>query len=541
LVRDVCYAQTPRVARIARHRAAAEWLETRAGERLEDVADVLAHHYVTALELARAAGQPTHGDDLRRNAIRCLALAADRALGLDSARAEANVRRALDIADDDDPERGRLLERWAQALLRLGRHREAQTALEEARTRYESGHDPVGAARVEIAMSTVVWSLGESGRRHALSAVALLEPLRVPELVDAYAELAGEYLVNAQLPESMDAAQRALDLAAERELPEPARALGFLGSSRTISGDRRGLDDLRRALDLAKQRNQSRDAAVIFANLINAVHLYEGPRAALEVTTEGIAFCVARGLTDMQLFLGVVALRSRLDCGQIDQVLAGVPEISASAVATGNGPVALGVHSLLAHLALHRGGGAAPNVDADELAAVNAEASSPFQVLARRSTAAQIYLVNGRLDDARELLTQLATSPRTKRETLYAILLPNLVRYALMVDDVQVAHQMIVGIEPFARLHTNALVASKAQLAEADGRTDDALRLYAEAAERWRDFGNVPELAYALLGLGRCLRSTDPAAASSPLSEARDLFADLGFEPALREVSALLD
>ena len=53
LVRDVCYGQIPRAARAARHRAAAAWLERKAGERAEDLADVLAHHFLTALELAR--------------------------------------------------------------------------------------------------------------------------------------------------------------------------------------------------------------------------------------------------------------------------------------------------------------------------------------------------------------------------------------------------------------------------------------------------------------------------------------------------------
>ena len=45
LVQDVCYAQIPRAARAARHQAAAEWIEAKAGERAEDLADVLAHHY----------------------------------------------------------------------------------------------------------------------------------------------------------------------------------------------------------------------------------------------------------------------------------------------------------------------------------------------------------------------------------------------------------------------------------------------------------------------------------------------------------------
>src|SRR4029450_12749696 len=62
LVRDVCYAQIPRAARAARHRAAAGWVERKAGERVEDLSDVLAHHYLTALELAQAAGDPAQNE-----------------------------------------------------------------------------------------------------------------------------------------------------------------------------------------------------------------------------------------------------------------------------------------------------------------------------------------------------------------------------------------------------------------------------------------------------------------------------------------------
>ena len=53
LVRDVAYSQIPRAARATRHRAAAVWLERKAGERAEDLADVLAYHYTQALELTQ--------------------------------------------------------------------------------------------------------------------------------------------------------------------------------------------------------------------------------------------------------------------------------------------------------------------------------------------------------------------------------------------------------------------------------------------------------------------------------------------------------
>ncbi len=51
LVRDVAYGQIPRVERILRHRRAAEWIESLG--RPEDHAEMLAHHYWSALELAR--------------------------------------------------------------------------------------------------------------------------------------------------------------------------------------------------------------------------------------------------------------------------------------------------------------------------------------------------------------------------------------------------------------------------------------------------------------------------------------------------------
>ena len=54
LVRDVAYGQIPRVDRAEKHLLAARWIE-RLGRR-EDHAEMLAHHYLSALELIEAAG-----------------------------------------------------------------------------------------------------------------------------------------------------------------------------------------------------------------------------------------------------------------------------------------------------------------------------------------------------------------------------------------------------------------------------------------------------------------------------------------------------
>src|SRR5205814_3349608 len=55
LVRDVAYGQIPRAERAQKHLRAAEWIESLG--RPEDHAEMVAHHYVNALELGRAAGQ----------------------------------------------------------------------------------------------------------------------------------------------------------------------------------------------------------------------------------------------------------------------------------------------------------------------------------------------------------------------------------------------------------------------------------------------------------------------------------------------------
>jgi class 3 adenylate cyclase/tetratricopeptide (TPR) repeat protein len=103
LTRDVAYAQLPRAARMRKHRAAASWIERTAGERVADHAEVLAHHYATALALARATRAMEEVIGLEELAARFLVLAGDRAMGLDVARADTYYQRALEHWPSGDP------------------------------------------------------------------------------------------------------------------------------------------------------------------------------------------------------------------------------------------------------------------------------------------------------------------------------------------------------------------------------------------------------------------------------------------------------
>jgi class 3 adenylate cyclase/tetratricopeptide (TPR) repeat protein len=90
LVRDVAYGQIPRAARAEKHAAAAGWIESLG--RTGDHAEMIAHHYTSALDLARAAGQDT--TDLAPRARAALQAAGDRALALKALAPAAGYYRA---------------------------------------------------------------------------------------------------------------------------------------------------------------------------------------------------------------------------------------------------------------------------------------------------------------------------------------------------------------------------------------------------------------------------------------------------------------
>jgi class 3 adenylate cyclase/tetratricopeptide (TPR) repeat protein len=82
LVRDAVYGQLPRPERVDRHVRVARWIESLPEDRREDRAELLAHHYLEAIELARSAGidvadlEPKAATALREAGMRAFAIGA---------------------------------------------------------------------------------------------------------------------------------------------------------------------------------------------------------------------------------------------------------------------------------------------------------------------------------------------------------------------------------------------------------------------------------------------------------------------------------
>jgi len=158
LVRDVAYGRLlPRAERVEKHRQIAGWLEQLSAERSEDVAEMLAYHYGSALEYARAIGRET--EELRGRARHAFAAAGDRASALSAfPPAVGFYRSALELWERDDAARASLLLRLGKALHHAGEG--GETELAEAGEELARQGDREAAADAETLLT---WALHEAG------------------------------------------------------------------------------------------------------------------------------------------------------------------------------------------------------------------------------------------------------------------------------------------------------------------------------------------------------------------------------------------
>jgi class 3 adenylate cyclase/tetratricopeptide (TPR) repeat protein len=543
LARDVAYGQLPRASRSSRHVAAARWIEAKASERVGDLADVLAYHYSTALELARAAGQTEQATELEATALRFLTLAGERALGLDTAAALTNLERALALTPEGHPERPEALVRFSEAAFNAGRFTQASGALEEAIAAFRA------AGEIPAAASAMGWlvrpfeRLGDP-RQWTLpvEALALLEPLGPsPALVDALTEVAGLDALQGRSEEAIEGADRAVGLAFELGLPRPARALGYRGLARADLGEVEGLADFREAIELAAEAEQGREVAALHNNLALSLAEFEGPVACLEVLRDGIAYAKPRGLNAYLDMLTESMVDVLVDTGEHEEVLSLAAEMAPRLEASGDVWGLNAIRAAQARVVALRGEGAQAAEVLEWLVPAARGTKDPQTVVFGLGSSALVRVGLGQDDAAAALLIELESYPGARDNSYYSALLPAMVRGALGIRESELAERLVIGVEARYPYAEHALVAANAALTEAREDLQVAADAYADAADRWKRFGVVPEHAFALLGQGRCLLSLSrPNEASPVLEHAREIFELLKAAPALAETDALL-
>jgi class 3 adenylate cyclase/tetratricopeptide (TPR) repeat protein len=266
LVLDVAYGQIPRGRRAEKHRLAAEWIESLG--RSEDHAEMLAHHYLTALELARAAGAETVA--LTERARLALREAGDRASRLGAyPAAKRFYGAALDFWPPDDPDRPALLLMYGRMLFEteVGGRVELFT---EARDGLLAAGDAAAAAEAEVMLGNVFQRRGQ--RANAFEHYSRAEALaREVELSSSkayvFSSVSRFLMLSGEAEDAIRLGRAALEMATELELDDlRAHALNNIGSARTMSGDLGGLDDLEKSIAISL-RNNSPESVRAYSNL----------------------------------------------------------------------------------------------------------------------------------------------------------------------------------------------------------------------------------------------------------------------------------
>jgi class 3 adenylate cyclase/tetratricopeptide (TPR) repeat protein len=536
LVRDVAYAQIPRSTRGAKHRAAAEWGERVAGDRLADRAEVLAVHYQRALEYAQAAGSESAEERtaLEDGARRFLLMAGDRALGMDVSRAFDHFERALQLTPPDHPDRPVVLAGRADAFRwHTGNLAEVEAAYDEAIAAFRASGDVLRAGDAMVHLSNLLWVRGEAirCRRILAEAIELLEQAPPgPEVVGAYTEMARDEWLSGKGRDALDWCRRALALAeAVGSTRDRVRALGYLGAARSELGEEEGLQDLRRALTQSLEAGLGREAAVIYDNLASQLEQYESATAGLEAFREAIEFASRRGMNESLTFSRSTMLRPLFALGRWDELVRVADEIITWASDHGAAYLAAVAKIRKAHvLALRGATGEAASLVEGFLPTARA-IGEPHVLVPALVVAAIVEESAGTMPGALDRIHEALAVLEDRSDWDRAQHVQSIVRIALACGDADAAHRAVAGLEASGTLHRFGLEAANAALAEHDGRWEQALASYRAGAANWERYGFVLERGLALLGEGRTLMSRGRARdAEPPLAAAADLFRGLG-------------
>jgi tetratricopeptide (TPR) repeat protein len=377
LVRDVAYAQIPRANRAEMHHRAAEWVESLG--RPEDHAELLAHHYATALEFARLAGQETPAlvDETRE----ALFEAADRALGLNAfSSAALFYERALDLAGDGFVEPHRLLRagraiRWA----RDG----GDEILARAKDALVAAGDLGGAAEAEVLRADLRFSIDGDfprTRQHiadALALVADLGPSRGKALV--ISQVARFNMLGFENDAALERTREALAVIDQLRLEDlRAGALNTRGVVRTRLGDPEGIADLERAVELVTRTNAVTEIGRAYNNLADSFAQLGDYRRAREVLEHGIA--VMEAVPEQRAWahwLRATRVFFRFESGEWDDALPEVARYLRDAQSGIGGGVMSLVLTVRAAILGARGELAAALGDCDQLAALADSTGDP--------------------------------------------------------------------------------------------------------------------------------------------------------------------
>jgi class 3 adenylate cyclase/tetratricopeptide (TPR) repeat protein len=406
LLRDVAYGQIPRRSRAEKHRRAGEWIEGLG--RTDDHAELLAYHYVQALELARAAGV---ADDpiLVVAAHESLRAAGERALALSAYGSAAEFfADALALLSPEDPGRSRLLLKRARALFPLGGP--GLDLVAEALERFRAAGDVEGAAEAATIAARFSWFAGDRPATDRYLAVALDAVAGRPESLaraEALTNRSGFLMLGGEFEEAIRVGAEALPLVEALGMEDQrARLHIVVGSARYGLGDTDGFAEIEKGISIAQDAGVFEMVAIGLNNLTSGFHVFGRLADAKRVWSRELELTERYGLAQTLRFARAEAACWAYLDGRWDEAIAVADELVAAADGGNRHYSDAAILSLRGWIRLARGDAAGADRDT-ERAAELARASDSQAQSAAFCIRAAVALAGGSRDEADELASEL--------------------------------------------------------------------------------------------------------------------------------------
>jgi predicted ATPase/class 3 adenylate cyclase len=481
LLRDVAYGSIPRAARVERHRLAAGWIESLG--RPDDHADLLTHHYLAAIELARAAG--VDASAFAGPAAAALLRAADRSLALNAFTAAARMyEEALTLGLADEDHRRAVFQRGVA--LNLLDDPARVSVLEEARALFEAAGDDEAAADASSALAEALWYEGR-GDAYLVALGRAQELICGHELSPAVARVRAQTARYAMLDDEFEEAIRvgreALDMAERLGLDElRVNVLATIGTALSSAELGAGDEMLQEAIAIGVALN-SVESLRAFNNLAVSAYNQGSISREHELLLESRAAAERLGSDNSVRFADGLLGWSFYAMGDWDESLRRCDAFIAECEAGSAHALESIAHSTRAEILLGRG-----DLDGAMRASSRAMQLSPEfdsrTVFRAHLVAARVFHELDRLDEAQAaLLTALVGTGQTFPHDTIA--------FALLTDPLGLADRLEelldrVGSGPWVEV---ARLVAADELAEAAQRLDEAGHLTLAAHVRLGSHG----------------------------------------------------
>jgi tetratricopeptide (TPR) repeat protein len=366
LIRDGAYESLPKSLRAVKHRQVAAWAQDRAGDRADEIAQLIAAHLQDALRYLDELGDASdERRDAQREVYRWTRAAGDRASALwltaDAIEWYREALRLAEVLDVPVSERARLALELLGVSWGVRPVEEAEHACRVALELSEEAGDELGAGQAESALTMILFQQGRDEEALEAGARALerLEQIgESPELADALRSLGQFHWRRGNSSEADAYLRRAIDVAGRVDAPGVrAAALQDLAIELAQTGHTDdAMSTIEDAFETAKQVGDRVNLQRAYNNYASMLVQYGSDFGrAREVALEGLELAEKGRGEGWQGWIRNTAAEISLNLGELDDAERSCRASVEHAMAAGDRPLVGLASGILSWILLWRG------------------------------------------------------------------------------------------------------------------------------------------------------------------------------------------